>query len=119
MRYNLIEKYREVTSKEARELILDAQGSRNRLRKLSNLKVGIDLDLNNTKITSLPKGLTVGESLYLYNIKITSFEGLTVGECLYLRGEGLYLKSTQITSLPKRLNVGGKIYGFKENVLQT
>ena len=62
------------------------------------------LDLRGTGITSLPEGLTVGESLYLRGTGITSLpEGLTVGESLYLRGTG-------ITSLPEGLTVGESLY---------
>ena len=63
------------------------------------------LDLRGTGITSLPEGLTVGESLYLRGTGITSLpEGLTVGGCLDLEG------CTGITSLPEGLTVDGSLY---------
>jgi len=82
-----------------------------------------ELDLNNTKITSLPEGLSVGGGLYLSRTKITSLpEGLSVGGELYLAGTkitslpeglsvggGLYLFNTKITSLPEGLKVGGNL----------
>ena len=61
------------------------------------------LYLRGTQITSLPEGLTVGDSLYLRDTQITSLpEGLTVGGWLDLSG-------TQITSLPEGLTVGGSL----------
>ena len=68
------------------------------------LTVGGYLDLQGTAITSLPDGLTVGGNLYLQGTAITSLpDGLTVGGSLYLRG-------TAITSLPDGLTVGGSLY---------
>ena len=59
------------------------------------------LDLHNTWIKSLPKGLEVGGSLDLAGTPIKSLpEGLKV------RGN-LYLRDTLIKSLPKGLEVGG------------
>jgi len=53
--------------------------------------VGCYIVLENTQITGLPEGLTVGGHLYLENTQITALpEGLTVGGHLYLEG-------TQIT----------------------
>jgi len=83
-----------------------------------------DLNLYNTKITSLPQGLTVGGYLDLYNTKITSLpQGLTVGDYLDLYntkitslpqdlkvGGDLSLQYTSITSLPQGLTVGGELY---------
>jgi len=49
------------------------------------MKTG-DLDLSNTKITSLPDNLKVGGSLYLSDIPITSLpDNLKVGGNLDLR----------------------------------
>ena len=68
------------------------------------LTVGGDLDLNGTQITALPEGLTVGGSLDLRDTSITALpEGLTVG------GD-LYLSHTPITALPEGLTVGGNLY---------
>ena len=88
--------------------------------------VGESLDLRDTGITSLPEGLTVGESLDLEGCTgITSLpEGLTVGGYLDLEGctgitslpEGLTvggyldLRGTGITSLPEGLTVGESLY---------
>jgi len=83
-----------------------------------------DLDLNNTQITSLPAGLTVGGNLYLKFSKITSLPaGLTVGADLNLSNTkitslppglkvngSLDLSSTKITSLSAGLKVGGDLY---------
>jgi len=84
-----------------------------------------DLNLYNSKITSLPDNLTVGGSLYLYNTPIISLpNNLTkVGGDLDLRytpitslpnnlevGGDLYLSGTQITSLPDNLTVGRSLY---------
>ena len=63
-----------------------------------------NLNLSNTKITSLPDNLTVGGGLFLCNTKITSLpDNLTVGG-------GLDLSNTKITSLPDNLTVGGILY---------
>ena len=62
-----------------------------------------DLNLDNTPITSLPQGLTVGGSLYLRNTNITSLPQ-------DLKVEGyLDLSNTKITSLPQNLKVGGSL----------
>jgi hypothetical protein len=55
------------------------------------LEVGGDLNLNDTKIKSLPKGLKVGGNLYLtYCGKLTSLsEGLKVGGDLYIHATPL------------------------------
>ena len=81
-----------------------------------------DLNLDNTKITSLPSGLTVGGYLNLYRTPIKSLPpGLTVRGYLDLRycknltllpsglsvGGSLSLFNTKITSLPPGLTVGG------------
>jgi hypothetical protein len=84
-----------------------------------------DLNLTNSKITSLPKGLKVGRGLTLFGCKhIESLpEGLEVGQNLILYGtkitslpEGLvvggdlFLRELDIQSLPKGLKVGGSLY---------
>jgi len=67
---------------------------------LQELNVEGDLNLINTKITSLPDGLKIGRSLFLRNTPITSLpEDLKVGGYLNL-------VNTPITSLPKGLKVG-------------
>ena len=72
-----------------------------------NLTVGGGLFLCNTKITSLPDNLTVGGGLDLSNTKITSLpDNLAVGGSLDLRG-------TLITSLPDNLKVGGRIISYE------
>src|ERR1035437_5384125 len=90
----------------------------------NNLTVNGNLDLSNTKITSLPDNLTVKGSLYLSNTKITSLpNNLTVNGTLDLRNTkitslpnnltvngNLYLTNTQITSLPDNLTVKGSLY---------
>ena len=67
-----------------------------------NLKrIGGNLWLFNTQITSLPDDLRVGGGLYLYNTPITSLpNNLHVGG-------SLTLSYTKITSLPNNLHVGG------------
>ena len=68
------------------------------------LTVDGDLNLNNTPLTSLPKGLKVRGYLSLSNTKITSLsEGLKVGD-------DLYLSNSNLSSLPKGLEVGGFIF---------
>jgi hypothetical protein len=68
------------------------------------LSVGRDLNLSHTPITSLPQGLSVNGDLGLDFTAITSLpKGLSVGGDLYLR-------QTKITSLPEDLEVRGKIY---------
>ena len=63
-----------------------------------------NLDLYNSKIKSLPKGLKISGHLTLYKTKITSLpEGLEVGG-------NLDLKYQTITSLPKGLKVGTSLY---------
>jgi hypothetical protein len=65
--------------------------------------VQYDLDLLNTRITSLPDNFSVGQHLYLYDTPITSLpDNLKVGG-------GLYGSGTQITSLPNNLKVGGDL----------
>lgn len=65
---------------------------------------GGNLDLfNNSRYTKLPKGLTVGGSLYVSRTGITELpEGLTVGG-------SLDVNHTWITELPKGLTVGGSL----------
>ena len=71
-----------------------------------DLNVKGDLNLHNSKITSLPRGLKVGGYLNLFFKNITSLpEGLEVG------GQ-LNLYSTYITSLPEGLKVGGDLHIF-------
>ena len=60
---------------------LDLSDLNEKVKLPDNLKVGRDLYLNNTPITSLPDNLKVGG--------------------------GLFLGNTQITSLPNNLQVGG------------
>ena len=68
------------------------------------LKVGGSLDLDSTPITSLPKGLKVGGSLDLTYSQIASLPmGLKVGGLLNLKG-------TKISSLPADLKVDGSLY---------
>ena len=74
------------------------------------LKVGDNLNLLGSIITSLPEGLEVGDSLDLsYSDIRTLPEGLEVGGSLWLIGCWL------ITSLPKGLHVGGDLYIFRTN----
>ena len=74
------------------------------------LKVGDNLNLLGTIITSLPEGLEVGATLDLsYSDIRTLPEGLEVGGSLWLIGCWL------ITSLPKGLHVGGDLYIFRTN----
>ena len=69
-----------------------------------SIEVGRHLDLEGTKITSLPDNLSVGGDLYLRGTNITSLpDNLSVGGSLYLRG-------TKITALPDNLSVGREIY---------
>ena len=69
-----------------------------------DLEVGGDLDLRDSKITSLPEGLKVGGDLDLTYTNIKSLpKGLKVG------GD-LYLMFSTISSLPKGLEVGGGLY---------
>jgi hypothetical protein len=74
------------------------------------LKVGDNLNLLGSIITSLPEGLEVGDSLDLsYSDIRTLPEGLEVGGSLWLIGCWL------ITSLPKGLHIGGDLYIFRTN----
>ena len=74
------------------------------------LKVGDNLNLLGSIITSLPEGLEVGATLDLsYSDIRTLPEGLEVGDSLWLIGCWL------ITSLPKGLHVGGDLYIFRTN----
>ena len=68
-----------------------------------------DLDLEFSKITSLPEGLKVEGDLRLLESEITSLpEGLRVGGYLSLA-------FTKITSLPKGLQVGGNLFIDRTN----
>ena len=70
-----------------------------------------DLDLSNTKITSLPEGLSVGGYLDLSDTPITSLpEGLTVGGHLYLSNTPISKKYTAQQLKNMLPNVKGKIY---------
>ena len=63
---------------------------------LQELNVEGDLNLINTKITSLPDGLKVGGSLNLYNTPITSLpKGLKVGRWLDLANTPLSNKTDE------------------------
>ena len=67
------------------------------------LNIKGDLDLQDRKITSLPKGLKISGWLDLSRSKIKSLpEGLEIGD-------SLFLVRTSITSLPKGLKVGGHL----------
>jgi hypothetical protein len=67
------------------------------------LNIEGDLDLQDRKITSLPKGLKISGWLDLSRSKIKSLpEGLEIGD-------SLFLVRTSITSLPKGLKVGGHL----------
>jgi hypothetical protein len=69
----------------------------------AGLKVGGSLDLSRTPITSLPHGLQVGDDLFLNSTPITSLpDDLKVGGNLFIDG-------TPITSLPAGLKVGGSL----------
>lgn len=64
-----------------------------------------DLNLNDTYIISLPKGLRVGGDLSLYNCgQLTSLP-----KGLFVAGD-LNLSSTWLETLPKGLQVGGDLY---------
>ena len=92
--------------------------------QMKDLRVGGDLDLMGTPITSLPAGLEVGGYLSLRGTKVTSLPaGLKVGRSLNLTdtpieslpaglkvGGYLDLTDTKITSLPAGLKVGGDLY---------
>jgi hypothetical protein len=68
-----------------------------------------NLDLSDTKIRTLPKGLKVGGDLRLLDSEISSLpDGLQVGGLLNL----VY---TKITSLPKGLKVGGALIIVRTN----
>jgi hypothetical protein len=94
------------------------------------LNIEGNLNLTDSKITQLPKGLKVGDNLNLLGSIITSLpEGLEVGATLDLSysdirtlpeglevGGGLWLIGCWlITSLPKGLYVGGNLYIFRTN----
>ena len=70
------------------------------------MKVGGNLDLRGTPITSLPEGMKVGGYLYLENTPITSLpEGLEVGGNLYL--ENTPIKGKYKVVNEKVVKVGG------------
>jgi len=75
--------------------------------------VGGNLWLANTKITSLPEGLTVGGNLYLADTPITSLpKGLTVGGDLYLTNTPLAKQTDEKIKVMIGSNgyIKGKIY---------
>jgi hypothetical protein len=88
-----------------------------------NIHVKGSLDLEDSKVTSLPDKLHVGGHLYLRDSKVTSLpDGLHIGLDLYIRGskvtslpDGLYvggyldLSGSRVTSLPDGLYVGGSL----------
>ena len=70
------------------------------------LDVKGDLDLSDTKITSLPQGLKVEGNLLTSDTKIKSLpQGLKVTV-------SLFISATKITSLPPDLEVGGNLWIF-------
>jgi hypothetical protein len=89
-----------------------------------------DLNLSDTKITSLPDNLKVEGKLDLFRAQITSFpNNLKVGGDLDLNsakitslpdnlkvGGTLYLSNTKITSLPDNLEVGDSLILFKAQI---
>ena len=82
----------------------DLDLSNTKITSLGNLKfVRGNLDLSNTKITSLGNLEYVGGYLYLTNTKITS-----LGNLEYVGGY-LYLSNTKITSLGNLKSVGGNL----------
>ena len=97
-----------------------------------DLDVKVGLDLTNTNITSLPKGLKVSGFLTLRNTNITSLpKDLKVGDNLYLLntpitflpkglevGGYLDIRNTKITSLPKGLKVGATLFIEKTALLE-
>ena len=71
---------------------------------------GGNLDLRNSRVTSLPDGLKVPGNLMLNHTPITSLpDNLTVGDSLYLSG-------TKITSLPDNLTIGGQIISYYDQI---
>jgi hypothetical protein len=73
------------------------------------LNIEGNLDLSDTKIRTLPKGLKVGGYLRLLNSEISSLpDGLQVGGLLNL----VY---TKIRTLPKGLKVGGALIIVRTN----
>ena len=69
-----------------------------------NIFVRGDLDLTNTKVTSLPDNLYIRGDLYLEDTNVSSLpDNLTVGRDLYLR-------NTNITSLTDNLIVRRNLY---------
>ena len=75
------------------------------------LKVGDNLNLLGSIITSLPEGLEVGDSLDLsYSDIRTLPEGLEVGGSLWL------IESWGLKSLPKGLYVGGSLHIQRSNL---
>lgn len=83
----------------------DEKNTNGNLNINNRLDANGNLDLSNSKITSLPPNLTVKGSLYLSNCKnLTSLPpGLSVGGILNL-------SDTKITSLPSDINVEGDLY---------
>lgn len=91
--------------------------------KIKCLKISGNLDLSSSKITELPKGLTVGGDLNLCSTGIIELpKDLSIGGCLDLGwtkitelSEGFTVKGnldltgTPITKLPEGLSVGGDL----------
>ena len=90
-----------------------------------DLHIGGDLDLAQSEIETLPKGLIVNSHLVLEESNIRSLpEGLEVGEDLILAscqyifslpkglkvGGDLYLDGSSVSSLPKGLEIGGYLH---------
>lgn len=85
--------------------VIDIHG---RWHPLDNLPNGItvagDLDITNTRITSLPERLTVRGNLYASRSDLTALpKGLRVTK-------GLFISNTRIRVLPDDLNLGGDLY---------
>ena len=106
------------TIKKIFDFLEEKEGKKSFLWKLLNdgtftedeLYIEGNLDLSDTKIRTLPKGLKVGGNLYLTNCKsLTSLpDGLQVGGVLNL----VY---TKIRTLPKGLKVGGALIIVRTN----
>ncbi len=88
-----------ITAGEARQLILDGDAP-------AGLRVLGVLDLRDTAVTDLPRGLTVSGSLLLNGSAITTLT--TLPDDLSVGGS-LYLGATAITALPQGLTVGGNL----------
>ena len=91
---------------------LDLSGLNEKIKLPNNFKVGGNLDLASTLITSLPDDLEVGGSLNLNNTPITSLPDN------FKVGGNLYLSNTKITSLPDNLEVGGYLNLYNTQLSQ-